>query len=98
MKPGYYLAGTGATGFDAGAAEFEVGALGIEEAGTGPPLEGAVSGTVIGTGTLRPSKILPLMRLVEEYARNSEVNANSAAKVQVSLNGGVLAPPAPNTV
>jgi hypothetical protein len=108
-KPGYYLGAAGAAGLlgagaaallDAGATGLEIGpagAAGILEAGVGgSPNKGAAA--FIGTEILRPSKILLLKRLVEEYARNSEVNANSAAKVQVSLKSGLLAPPAPNTV
>jgi hypothetical protein len=91
----YLLTGAGAAGFDAGAA----GAAGSDEAGAAGPPNGSVGAVEwIEAGLLRPSKILPLIRLVEEYARNKEVNANSAAKTHVSLNIGVLAPPEPKTV
>jgi hypothetical protein len=93
MKPGYYLAGAGD---EAGAAGF---AAGTEVTGpVGNEVRGAVAGAVCGTGTLRPSKILPVTRRDEEYARNSEVIPNNSANVHVSLNSGVLAPPAPSTV
>ena len=86
----YYLGGAGSNGLLAGAEP--PGAIGIELSGASAGVE------CTGTGTRRPSKILPLMRLVEEYAKNSEVKPNSRAKVHVSLKSGLLAPPAPNTV
>ena|ERR1700676_4920794 len=65
LRPGCYLAGAGAAGLGAGIDGMaEMGAAGTVK-------EGALAGTARFVGTLRPSKILPLMRLVEEYARNS---------------------------
>ena len=90
--PESYLAGVagGAAGFVTGADED--GAIGIEFSGT---FNGAAW---TGTGILRPSKILPLIRLVEEYAKNNDVSANSRANVHVNRKSGLAAPPAPKTV
>jgi len=78
-------AGAGSNGLLAGAEP--PGAIGIE-------FSGALAGAACtGTGTRRPSKMLPLMRLVEEYARNSEVRPKSSAKVHVSLKSGLTGAP-----
>ena len=57
-----------------------------------------LKGAAFVGNAVRPSKILPVTRRVDAYARKMEVEKNSTAQPQVSLVKKLPAPLAPKTV